>query len=1192
MSHKILYTVSVLPALLIMPAMAATGGLINIAPDATGDIVVDFDGNMSTDQMRINIASGQNVTFNGNGYSYGLRDMGGGALTKQEQTNYYKYLYKPKEGQTEYLYGSWRGLSSSNAGKQIFLTPDMNNSASEVIDFYYNSKIDFVGRGKDVVYTRSPDDDNPKKKAYAFKDADGKLIWSKSEHPENLSLPDIFKNFYGTNTLLNVQTIKNVVLNADGTYTFTMADALTVNSTPIAYPYIKYTVGDKEIYVKSDADIDDGVLVYDNPTFTDNSGTVTLFKNDDGTYSLTQGGGITVAAGGSLALNDVVIEKIYARDTSGAIRVEGELTGGDNIVFKSNSSQGGGAVYLASGAKMILGDNVQFIDNSIIGDATKAHGGAVMLSAGSDFSIGDNAVFADNYSKKQGGAIYAYSSKEAETINLNIGKNAAFIGNTADNWGGALHLTDWVNVTLGDGLQFVENTAAQYGGAISYAANLSDLNLTNAVFRDNSAFMGGAIWFGNTDKKAFDKNLNITNSVFSGNYAVGEFDPSEDSKPQPAGGAIFIPSKSTGTVTIKDSVFNANYSNNVGGAIQQVNKSTATINVENTDFVGNHTVSEGGAITSDAVLDIKGGVFANNSTVDTNVDNETPLNSAGGGGAIFMYDESNATISGGTVFSGNSSGTYGGAIATRIGASGEKSTLKIDGATFTGNKAGLKGGAIYNTVAMTLTGENVFSGNRASGIANDIYNDGTVVIESGTTTLDGGVRGDGNGTFTVADGATLNMGKGIIDQHTININGTVNADIMNAREYGRLFGDVVFGDNAELNLNVATAGTYYIFHNDNDFAGINAGALFDVQNNGAKGVVISTKDAAQVASENGLSSQAAVTMVGLANAGGAMSGASIAAQNALASGNVEYIEAETAKSAPVNKPIVHSVSTTVQNQILALVAARMSGAVGRSGGDFVTTGSGMWAHGMINRSKMNGAFHGDTRGVAVGVDATFNRKYTFGMGYAHGDTDVHAGAQKTDIESDTLFAYAQYKPNKWFINGAFNYTFADYTDKMNVFGVNISSDHNVDSYGAQLMTGYDFATGVTPTVGARYLHIAQDGYNNGIADITSADTDFMTGVAGVKYAFDIAATRALTLRPELRAAATYDFMSDEATATVLMPGAAAYVVNADRLSRFGGEFGIGMSALYRGVTVSLNYEMDLHKDYTSQTGMLKFRYNF
>jgi hypothetical protein len=73
---------------------------------------------------------------------------------------------------------------------------------------------------------------------------------------------------------------------------------------------------------------------------------------------------------------------------------------------------------------------------------------------------------------------------------------------------------------------------------------------------------------------------------------------------------------------------------------------------------------------------------------------------------------------------------------------------------------------------------------------------------------------------------------------------------------------------------------------------------------------------------------------------------------------------------------------------------------------------------------------------------------------------------------------------------------------------------------------------------------------------------------------------------------TYDFVSDESATTVVTPGVEAYAVNGNRLSRIGGEFGIGFTAQYKGVEMSLMYDLDLHKDYTSQTGMLKLRAQF
>ena len=169
---------------------------------------------------------------------------------------------------------------------------------------------------------------------------------------------------------------------------------------------------------------------------------------------------------------------------------------------------------------------------------------------------------------------------------------------------------------------------------------------------------------------------------------------------------------------------------------------------------------------------------------------------------------------------------------------------------------------------------------------------------------------------------------------------------------------------------------------------------------------------------------------------------------------------------------------------------------------------------------------------------------------------------------------------------------ANYDESADPYGFKRKTEYDVDSFGGQIMTGYDFASGFTPEVGMRYLHISQDAYQSWLGEVDALDTDYLTGVAGVKYAFEIETDSELSLRPELRAAATYDFLSDSAVATITAPGNLSYVIDADRLSRLGGEFGIGLVGIYKGVEVSLNYDLDLHEDYTSHTGMLKFRYNF
>jgi outer membrane autotransporter protein len=171
---------------------------------------------------------------------------------------------------------------------------------------------------------------------------------------------------------------------------------------------------------------------------------------------------------------------------------------------------------------------------------------------------------------------------------------------------------------------------------------------------------------------------------------------------------------------------------------------------------------------------------------------------------------------------------------------------------------------------------------------------------------------------------------------------------------------------------------------------------------------------------------------------------------------------------------------------------------------------------------------------------------------------------------------------------------SDYSERGTILdGAVVTGDYDVDSFGGALTAGYDFANGITPELGLRYMHVNANDYANSYGIKTHMDdTDFLTGVVGAKYAFNIAASDHMTFAPQLSAAMKYDMLSDKNVATVTMPGLDAYTLDGSRLNRIGGEFGIGLGMQYRELEVSVNYDVDVREDYTSQTGMLKFRYNF
>lgn len=919
-----------------------------------------------------------------------------------------------------------------------------------------------------------------------------------------------------------------------------------------------------------------GVLKVTNSTFVGN--TTDLTKDAEGNYTVAVDDNLPVG-GGAISFGAVSSSDIASINDTKFINNVSGINGGaigtrlgknaNNSAAKLNVSatfegnrayQNGGAIYNTFYANngMGLGDGVTVSGNFTKNSAGK-NGGAIFNDGAKD-KIGNaggvmtirDSVFSENSATTWGGAIFNSGT-------LTLGDGVSFTGNSA-NFGGAV----WNQGTLKAeaGTKFIGNKATFAGGALYNEDNTTIDSLAGIMFENNSARQGGAInnaWR-NKDKGTLAAKIeSISQSRFVNNSAI-----------QSEGGAI----RNQGIIgEIKGTVFDSNIAGE-GGALW--NGSLGQVGViDDVDFINNKATLKN--LTGELG---QGGAIANRNKTD---------------------DDKIAITIKGSRFVGNQAAALGGAIANMKPNGDKAGTVKmqITDATFTGNTAGEFGGAIYNyeDAETTLSGKNTFTGNMAGGVGNDIYNLGKLTVSDGTTTIDGGIAGDG--ALTIADGATLNIGTTTVQQKELTLDGMVGATIVGANNYGKLLAETYKG-NGKVSLNVATTGTYNIFgENANEYTVVDAGAIYDVTKGDNGAITIATKKVEEIAKETGLTDIAANTVAALANVDNDLANiASLNAQQALRNGDTDYVEIESAKANPVDKPVVQSVAQSVQGAVMTLAANRMAGTpsagtMGRSGGDLSDADYGVWAQGMFNKSKFNGQFNGYTRGVSAGFDALIDKQYTIGLGYAFGHSDVHAnGGRDTEIDSNSIFAYAQYKPSEWFVNAALNYTMSKYTETVDAFGVRLKSDYDTDAFGGQVMTGYDFASGLTPEVGLRYLHVTQDSYNNGLNHVSSDDTDFLTGIAGMKYRFAIENDSVINWFPELRAAATYDFVSDKAMSTVTMPGAASYVVDGDRLSRFGGEFGIGLTAEYNGLEISLVYDLNLHKDYTSQTGMAKFRYEF
>lgn len=471
-------------------------------------------------------------------------------------------------------------------------------------------------------------------------------------------------------------------------------------------------------------------------------------------------------------------------------------------------------------------------------------------------------------------------------------------------------------------------------------------------------------------------------------------------------------------------------------------------------------------------------------------------------------------------------------------------------------------------------------------------------VNGGVNKFDSNICGDA-ATVNIANGATLDMGAANIDVDTINLDGTLITTLSDTDSDARLNANSFTGA-GKLSLIAKSEGQYKVFGNavfgGDKTVDINS-VLYNMnwQNDGAT-VKLDMKTAQDIAADNGLSADASQTVMNVVGAeSDTLNDFGLLIQERLATGDIASVEHAHKAINPADTSVVQSVASTVQSTVAKLAANRMTlpALVGRSGGDVDLTAGSVWAQGLFNKSKKNGEFSGYTRGIAAGIDGTVGRVFTLGAGYAFNHSDLDLNSRDTEIDSNTVFVYGQYKPSAWYANATLNYTMSDYEESGRALGVAIASDYKINAFGGQVMTGYDFANGLTPEAGVRYLHINGDTYTNSLGIKNKIDdADYLTAILGGKYVKSFAISDVLILKPELRLAAKYDLMSDEYDAAVAMPGINSYSVHADRLNRLGGEAGLGLTMSYKDIDLFVTYDIEVRKDYTSQIGMVRAKYNF
>ncbi len=324
-----------------------------------------------------------------------------------------------------------------------------------------------------------------------------------------------------------------------------------------------------------------------------------------------------------------------------------------------------------------------------------------------------NLTVADGYTPERGGGI----STEHQGI-LSV-ENVDFINNVADGGGGAIFSAFEGNLTVNNskfnGNKAVAGNDERGAGAIAFWGPNS-LSVANSEFTNNQGINGAAI-------NSLNGKLSIDNSKFINNNTTAAFYDSGKARPflRGFGGAIYTDRASTssddtsGTINIKNSIFDGNKGRGEGGAAYLYTGTQDQVIIDSSRFINNEIMplpNGGNSGNGGAIVQMNNALNKGFTISNTTFANNTAANSGGG---IWMMKAPttivNSTFSGNAATSTEKSGN-GGAMALY-------GPADIVNSTIAENTAGWVGGAIAANQDDVTVKNTIFYKNTAENGLND-----------------------------------------------------------------------------------------------------------------------------------------------------------------------------------------------------------------------------------------------------------------------------------------------------------------------------------------------------------------------------------------------------------------------------------------------------------------------------------------
>ena len=261
------------------------------------------------------------------------------------------------------------------------------------------------------------------------------------------------------------------------------------------------------------------------------------------------------------------------------------------------------------------------------------------------------------------------------------------------------------------------------------------------------------------------------------------------------------------------------------------------------------------------------------------------------------------------------------------------------------------------------------------------------------------------------------------------------------------------------------------------------------------------------------------------------------------------------------------------------------------------------------RSGVQG-YNVDTVGAMAGMDALLDNNVRLGVNASYAVTNVDtdgAGHHETDIDTYRIGVYGGKDFDKYYLEGQASFAYNDIESSRNItFGaLNRAANADTKGYeygvrvGAGMPLAIDNAQTITPHMALQYIHAEVNDYTETGAGALNAridneNIDVLELALGVKYNTAIDYDSG-TFKPELRAAAAYDFIGDTAVSSqTFTGGGSTFQVRGADPAQFSINYGAGIrwETKDEAWEFSLDYDGKAKSDYISHGARMEAKLRF